>query len=70
MGLIAAFDPWVISMLLTVVSFLYMSGMWVWNEDLIVYTTPYKDIRHIVLFQYIFSRSCLMGTIDVDCASA
>ena len=46
-------NPWVISMLLTVISFLYMSGMWVWNEDLIVYTTPYKDIRHIVLFQYI-----------------
>jgi len=46
-------NPWVISMLLTVVSFLYMSGMWVWNEDLIIYTTPYKDIRHIVLFQYI-----------------
>lgn len=56
-GLAEMKTTWIVSMILTVISFLYMSGMWVWKEDHMIYGTPYQDIRHIVLFQYVLFLS-------------
>lgn len=47
-------NPWVLSMVVTVLSFLYMASVWVFTleGDDIVYEMSYKEIRHIVLLQY------------------